>query len=46
MMAPLFFIAPLTYLTLKTAAAIRHEICRPLLGTHAQGRAMRLVYPI
>jgi hypothetical protein len=46
MMAPLFFFNPPLYYTLKAAAAVRHEICRPVLGTHARDAAMRRVYPI
>jgi hypothetical protein len=36
----------MTYMTLKLAAAMRHELFGPVLGTHARDRAMRLVYPI
>lgn len=46
MMFPLFFVAPFTYSALKLAAALRHELCGPMLGTHADDRLMRWVYPI
>lgn len=46
MMLWLAFVAPVTYYTLKTAAAARHELFGPVLGTHADDRAMRWVYPV
>lgn len=46
MMGWLIFCAPMTYYTLKSAAAMRHELFGPVLGTHANDRAMRWVYPL
>ena len=46
MLAPLFFVCPGTYMALKLAAAARHELCGPLLGTHRHDLLMRLVYPL
>jgi hypothetical protein len=46
MLGPFFFVCPLTYMTLKAAAAWRHEFFGPVLGTHARDSAMRFVYPI
>lgn len=46
MMLWLAFVAPVTYYSLKTAAAMRHDLLEPVLGTHADDRLMRLVYPL
>lgn len=46
MMRLLALCAPCTYYTLKTAAAMRHELLRPVLGTHRNDWLMRKVYPV
>lgn len=46
MLLPLAMFCPFTYMTWKAAAMARHELCGPLLGTHANDRWMRLVYPL
>jgi hypothetical protein len=46
MLAPLFFLCPRTYHALKLAAAARHELCAPFLGTHRRDLLMRLIYPL
>jgi hypothetical protein len=46
MLGPLFFFSPLAYTALRAAAAIRHDLCGPFLGTHANDAVMQIMYPI
>ncbi len=45
-MLPLFYICPPAYYACKAAAAVRHEMLRPVLGLHAHDSIMRKVYPL
>ena len=46
MLLPLALFYPFAYAMMKTAAMVRHEMCGPMFGMHADDPLMRLVYPL
>jgi hypothetical protein len=42
----IFMFSPPLYYLCKWAAAGRHEMLGPILGTHSRDVAMRIVYPL
>jgi hypothetical protein len=42
----IYMLSPALYFLCKRAAECRHELLKPVLGTHAKDAAMRIVYPI